>query len=297
MALHVLEDVAVTAEFYPPVRPSSVTCALYDSAGTVLGASLTTTVDALAGTVGTPTSDTEFPVTLSAGTATVGRRYWYVSGSSGAHESLVTLGELASTTWTLEAPPATSAVASSDLTRGARCTAALTTTHTATRGTNYRLVWTVTPVVGTATTKWVQLVHVVAQCFRAPVLADEAARYLAMAFPGRSAVANAGYFRELAERSSDRVYRKLRATERWPWLVGDQDVFRDSGLVALRIELAQEGLVPPGFDPSGYRRQQEDELDKQFQEAVAQLWIDDNDDGAVDVAEVSSRFNVSLVRA
>jgi hypothetical protein len=187
-------------------------------------------------------------------------------------------------------------VASSDLIKGARCTASLTTTHTATRGTNHRLVWTVTAASG-AVSKYVQIVHIVAQFFREPILADEAARYLSMAFPGRASVANAGYFRELAERSSERVSRKLRATERWPWLVGDQEVFRDCGLVALRIELAQEGMVPPGFDPSGYRRQQEDELDKQFQEAVAQLWIDDNDDGAVDVAEVSTRFNVSLVRA
>lgn len=296
MALLVLEDVAATAEFYPPVRPSSVTCALYDSGGTLIGASLTTSVDTFAATIATVTDSTTFTATVSAGTPRIGRRYWYVSANTYAHESLVRLGELASTSWQLEAPPATSSVVATDMLKGARCTASLTTTHTATRGTNFRLEWTVTDAGGTVS-KWTQIVHVVKQFFRDPVLPDEAARYLSVAFPGRATAANAGYFREVGERSSARVWRKLWATQRWPWLVGDQEAFRDCGTVALRIELSLDGLVPPGFDPSQYRRQQEDELDRQFQEAIAQLWIDSGDDGGVTAEEPAKRFNVSMVRA
>lgn len=296
MATLVLEGLAATVEWYPPTRPASVTASLYDSSGNQLASSLTTTVDAYQGIIGSVTTDNVFAVSNVAVTPAVGRRYWYVSASTGAHESMVRLGELAAGVWTLESTPATSAVSSSDLLRGARCTASLTSTHTGNRGTNFRLVWTVTPVTGSIA-KYTQIVHVVAQFFRDPILADEAARYLSHAFPGRSAVANAGYFRELAERSSERVARKLRSTERWPWLVGDQEVFRDCGIVALRIELALEGLIPAGHDAGQYRRQQEDELDKQFQEAVAQLWVDDNDNGAQDVGETSWRGNVSMVRA
>ena len=69
-------------------------------------------------------------------------------------------------------------------------------------------------------------------------------------------------------------------------------------MLALRIECAlTDGLVPSGYDPALYIEQQEQSLARLVRETVANMWVDKNDDGAVDEArEITKLYTIDAVR-
>lgn len=293
MAVYILEDRSTAIEFVPPEPPTSATISFKSPAGTELVAPAVT-VDSTNTTVGiNVASQTEFVVGAA---LTPGRQYWWLSVDSSTARSLVRCAEYAAPVAKLEAPPPTDVVQYGDTIRGARLTATISTTGSATRALNHHAEWTVTGTDGIVRV-YQQAVHVVRCLFREAVMPDEAARYLAGAFPSVSLDRPWGYFAELARRSSRRVERKLLAGQRYQHLVGDHDVFADAGIVALRIELALEGLVPSAFDPIDYVKKTDTELGDAIQEAISGCWYDVNDDGVVDTdTEVSSFYSMRLVR-
>lgn len=293
MAVYVLEDRSSVIEFVPPQRPASATCSFKSPSGTELQAP-TVTPDSTDTTIGaTVTSSTQFQI----GAAVVpGRAYWLVSSEAGAHESLIRCARYASGVAYLESPPPGNSVLTGDAVKGARLTASLSSAATATRDLNHRVEWTVTGADGVVRV-YQQTVHVVRCLFDPAVSPDAASRYLSGAFPNMHHDRPWGYFAELARRSSTRVERKLLAGHRYQHLVGDSGVFGDAGIVALRIELALEGLVPPGFDTTNYVAKTEEDLSRAIQEAVAACWYDEDDDGVVNVdTERPGLFNVTAVR-
>ena len=82
-----------------------------------------------------------------------------------------------------------------------------------------------------------------------------------------------------------------------PYLVGDQSLLADAGMAALRIELARDGLIPPGFDGTTFLDRMEQELKDQLEFSLAGTWHDDNDDGKVDVAEFVGPKTIRLNRS
>lgn len=293
MAVELLEDAAATVEFYPSVKPASATLTLRKPGGSSV-ATPVVTVDTYSQSVSSVTDQTTLVVASASGLA-VGRSYWWTSGTSGGHGGPVRVSEIDGTAVTLESPPP-GVLASGDTLTGLRCTAPLTATHTATRGLHYRLEWTVTDAAG-ATHDYRQAAHVVRVRFHEPISAAEVARYVSRMHPGAAVSADHGYYAELADRASTRVRRRLEASGRYPHLVGEPDALRDAGLVSLRLELSMEGLIPAGMDPQTYADAQEKELDRQVELAVAGLWHDSDDDGAVDVRETQHRGSIGLVRS
>lgn len=293
MAAYILENRSTLIEFVPPEAPASATCSFKDPGGAEK-ATLSVTVDATNTTVGaTVTSSTVFQVGAA---LTPGRQYWWRSVDAGAHRALIRCAEYASGVAQLEAPPPGSSVQTGDTITGARLTTTIPDTAVTERGLNHRVEWTVTGVDGIVRT-YIQAIHVVRSLFRPACLADEASRYLAGAFPHMQVDRPYGYFAELARRASSRVERKLIAGQRFQHLVGDHGAFVDAGIVALRIELALEGLMPPGFDPTNYVARTEEELGQSIQEAIAGLWYDADDDGVVETdTEVSGFYSMRLVR-
>lgn len=293
MAAYILEDRSTLIEFVPPEAPASATCSFKDPGGAEK-ATPAVTVDATNTSVGaTVTSSTEFQVGAA---LTPGRQYWWRSADAGAHKALIRCAEYAGGVARLEAPPPGSSVQTGDVITGARLTATIPDTAVTERALNYRAEWTVTGVDGVVRT-YLQAIHVVRALFRPACLPDEASRYLAGAFPHASIDRPYGYFAELARRASNRVERKLLAGQRFQHLVGDHGAFADAGVVALRIELALEGMMPPGFDPTNYVARTEEELGQAIQEAIAGLWYDADDNGVVDQGtEVSGFYSMRLVR-
>lgn len=291
MATYLLENRDGFIEYVSPERPASATLSFKDPSGSEL-ATPTATVDPTSTTVTAVTSTDEFTV----GSALVpGREYLWVSTSDGAHASLVRCAEYDGRVVKLESPPAASVVVVGDLIVGARITATIPASALATRDLHYRAEWTVTGADGLVRV-YTQEVHVGRTLFRPACTPDQAARYLSGAFPHLAVERTWGYFAELARRASARVERKLIAGKRYPNLVGDSNAFGDAGLVALRVELAQEGLIPPGFEPTGYMRSQEQALGEAVNEAISGLWYDKDDDGAVGENETEGFYAISMVR-
>lgn len=294
MAVYILENRSTLVEFVPPERPASATCSFKDASGAELAAPAATLDAGVTAQVDTVVTPSQFTVTGSA--LTPGRQYW-LSGDGGGVPtySLVRIARSDPTYTWLEAAPAVE-VSNGEAFYAARLTATIPSTAVGERALNYRMEWTVTGEDGVVRV-YQQAIHVVRCLFRAAVTPDEAARYLAGAFPAMQVDRPWGYFAELARRASGRVERKLLAGQRYQHLVGDFAAFTDAGVVALRLELALEGLVPPGYDPANYVTKTDEELGQAIQEATAGLWYDQDDDGVVlPDTEVGGFYSMKLVR-
>jgi len=297
VAQEVTEDTAATVIEYPDgAAPSSATATFYNSTGTEKSTP-TVTIDTIGSggtsTLGVVTSQTVFAVDDATG-ITAGRQYWLTSADGWAAD--VSVSQVDGLNITLEhAPPGV--IAASDTLVGLRLSVTLSaTTDTKDRGLNNRVEWVVTgsdsverryrTIVDVVKTPWPDAVH-----------ADDAARYLAMAFPGYATGLDAGHYFELARRASQRVRNILRSDGNYPHMVGDRSVFGSAGLAALRLECATaDALIPAGFDPSQYLIDQEQVLRRLIAEAVANNWIDRDDDGAVEPGEVQPMFTMRAVR-
>lgn len=296
MATEVTEDTAATVIEYPDAAaPSSATATFYTATGTAKGTP-TVTIDTIGSggtsTLGTVTSQTAFVVD-DATSITAGRQYWLTSGDGWS--AAVSVSQVDGVNITLEhAPPGV--IALGDTMVGLRLSVSLTTTDTKDRGLNNRVEWVVTGS-DSVVRRYRSIVDVVKTPWGDAVSPDDAARYLAMAFPGYATGLDAGHYVELAKRASQRVRNILRADGNYPHMVGDRDVFGSAGLAALRLECATaDALIPAGFDPSQYLNDQEQVLRRLIAEAVANNWIDRDDDGAVEPGEVSPMYTMRAVR-
>lgn len=299
MALELIHNTASPVAFAPtdlPARVSSATLSFCAPGGDEQSTpSVTVSAVGSGGSarVTAVTSQVAFVVDNATG-ITPGAQVWAetTDGWTGA----VRVSEVTGTTVTIEAAPPGTITTATNL-YGLTMSATIPSAALGTRGTHFRLDWTITDSDG-GTHKRRQMAHVCSMTFRAAVTDDEVARYMAATFPGFGAGLDAGHFRELARRSSSRVKRLLQTSGNFAHLVGDQDAFVDCGLTALRIELATgDGLVPAGYDPSTYVGDQERALRQQVAEAVASNWVDRDDDGVVDADDTRSMFAIRAVRA
>jgi len=296
MAIEVTEDAATTVSDYPDrAAPTSATATFYGADGTSK-ATPTVTIDAIGSagtvTVSAVTSQTVLTVDTAAGIA-AGVEYWLTSASGWA--AAVGISEVDGTTITLEHPPP-GTLAVGDTLVGLRMTVTLTAADLSDRGLNHRVEWVVTDSLGTVR-RYRTIVDVVKTPWPDAVTADDAARYLSLAFPGYATGLDAGHYFELARRASQRVRNILRADGNYPHMVGDRAVFGSAGLAALRLECAtSDALVPAGYDPTAYQHDQEQVLRRLIAEGVANNWIDRDDDGAVDAGEVAPMYTMRVVR-
>lgn len=298
-----LVDASRAVEFIPPIRPSSATLVFRDPSGNSLSTP-TVTVDALSRTVTVASTAQPAQVATAAtgttGTPTVGWPYWWTSVDDGAHESLVVLSEFDATVWTLETPvPGATAIQVGDLFRGARCTATIPASATATKDANYTLEWTIVGADG-LTYVYQDAAHVCRTLYRVAVSVAEARAFVTDAFPSHADTRSYGYFRRLAERASERVWRRLKRGGHLLQLVkssGSSSIFQGAGEVAVRIELLREFIVPPGaMDITQYRSQLDTELDREIEDAMTGVVYDADDDGAVDVGDEISSWSIPLRR-
>lgn len=280
MDVLLLEDRSTLVEFYPPERPASATCAFLSPRGVSL-ASPAASVDDLQRTITAVDADDPTLSTVSGATGSFadGRRYWWLSSSGGGAEDLVRLSEQtgASTVAFDDAPPA--GFAANDTLRGARLTTTIPSTATTTRDLNYRVQWTVTGADGVVRI-YTQLAHVVATQYRPAVSASEARAYLAEMWPDQVYSRRRGFFVGLAERASERVWKRVRTSGRFQHLLGDPGDFAAAGRIAMDIELLAHQLVPPAvIDRVQYRSDLERQLQHEVDEVLGSRPYDEADTG------------------
>lgn len=298
-----LVDAARVVEFTPPVRPSSATLVFRSPSGTSL-ATPAVTVDALSRTVSAAHATlpaSKFTAATGSGTPVVGRSYWWTSSDDGAHEALVTCGEIDANVWTLEAPvPGSTSVQVGDLIRGARMTATIPSTATTDKAENYLLEWTVT---GADSIVYVYqtVAHVARTLYQVAVTPGQARAWVTDAYPAHASGRSYGYFRRLAARASERVWKRLKKGGHLAHLInssGATSIFEAAGEVAVRRELLTEFIVPPTvLDSNTYREQLDAELDREIADALGGTVYDADDSGSVDEGEAINVVSIPLRRS
>lgn len=277
-----IQDQAGTLEAYPSGRPTSAEVTVYRPGGGELVSSSSATVDSTSTTIdGAPTSNQVFAVASASGLA-VGRSYALESATEGS--SVVEIAEISGVNVTLS-QPASFDLASGDALRGLRLTKALTTANTADRALHYRADWLVTPADGGDVQSIRTMFSIARMQFLPPCTRDDVVRYLSFQFPSAVARYNGEEMANIAERASARVVRLVESTGRAPELIGRADLFSDAGLLALKLVLADDGLVPQAgtIDLLEFTDSTRRALQQAVTEAVrAAQWYDADDDGVVD---------------
>jgi len=300
MAIELLEDQAATIKLLPDMleeRPASATVKFQkpsETGSTALASGSATLGSWSTAVTGTPSSQTDFSVSSVANIA-AGDTVW-LETTDGWKGSVLVSEVTAAGAVTLEAPPPGTVTAGASI-YAFELTFDLTAAHTADRDLNYKAVWIVTDNAG-AKKAFQQIYHVVRTQFSDAVTAQETSRYVALQYPGYAASVDAGHYEEIAKRASDRVRMRVQGSGSYCHLVGDPSQFRlDAGIHSLRIELARDGLVPPGYDPSQYLSDQERALSRSIGDALRALqWYDGDDSGTVQKDEVKKTFTVRAVR-
>lgn len=296
MAIELVQSESATVTLAPDQRPSSATAVLVDPQGETAQASTAAVLDTVsAKTVASVGSSPDVLVLDDVADLRVDHEYWYASANGWGAKVRVSEIDTSATQVTLEAAPPGTPEASDTL-YPLELDLTVTAAATATRGRHFRLQWEVTGADG-GIYHYQQSAHVVRMLYRDPVTPDEVARYGQAAHPNWARRQTYGRFREIARRANDRVKRILVSVETYPDMLGDHDAFRDAGEIAVRVELAREGLVPPGFDPGEYEHEQQRSLRRAVSEAVAGQHVDRNDDGAVQPDEIRRVHTIGLVRA
>lgn len=284
------KDQTASVEFISPVRPTSATLAFVSPKGVTLS-SPSVTLDSASRAVAS-VGDFSFTVAPGAGVVVAGRAYWLVNPDEGA--ALVVPSLVSGSTVSYEDALAVTVTTSCSLV-GAVLSASIPASALTQLGQYYMLRWTVTLASGNVAT-YTNSACVCRSVFLPPMTPDVAARHAGYAFPSIAASKRAEYWRGLADRASRRVEQRILGTGRFPYLVGDQTLLQDAGMAALRIELARDGLIPPGFDGPTFIDRMEQELKDQLEYSLSGAWHDDNDDGKVDVSEFVGPKTIRLVR-
>lgn len=295
-----LKDRTGAVEFYPPTRPASATLVFRSPGGTSL-ATPTVTVDALSRTVSAIDStipEQRFTAATGTGTPVVGRGYWWTSTDSGGHSALVYLAELASSQWTLESPvPGATKVQVGDTLTGARLTATVPASATDEIGQHYSLEWTVTGADG-AVSIYQRTAHVCRTLYQPAMDAGRAAAFAAEAYPSHYTARTWGYWRRVAERAAERVWKEVAKNGRFPHLIGNSDAFATAGEVALEIELAAQNIVRPSVvDADGHKVSLAELLKEEVDTAISGQRYDENDNAVVDGEDETPILNfIAAVR-
>jgi hypothetical protein len=277
-------------ELIPARRPASATLAFVGPSGSSIS-SPSVTLDNTNRTIAS-VGDFSFTVAAGAGTLAAGRVYWVVSPTEPAFT--VRLSDVNGSTCSYEDKPAGTITTSCTLV-GARLTATVLAANVGQTGQNYQLRWTVTGADGVVTTHH-EMAAITRVVFNPPVTAAVVARHAGYAMPHVAATRPADYWDDIARRACKRVEQRIIASGKLPALIGDQSLLEDAGFAAMQIELARDGLVPQGFDLPSFLTQMEDEMRSQMEYALSNVWHDDNQDGAVEDAELRGPKSIRLMR-
>ena len=278
----ILEDQSGTLEVYPDSRPSSATITIFKPGGEELVASTAATVDSLSTTVASKTSDEVFVVASASGFV-VGRKYLLIG--AGGDSSPIEISEIDGTTITLAHPPAIP-VAVSDSIVGLRVSYTLASSKTGERDLYYRAEWLVTPTSGDV--QGIQSTFdVVRMQFTDPCTSDTVKRYLSFQFPSAISRYSSEELNNIAERASNMVTRAVDSIGRRAHLYGSPEMFTEAGLIAMKIVLADDGLIPQAgqLDVLEYLENLRRSFKSHVHQATQSGWYDKDDDGVVETGE------------
>ena len=283
-AKQVVQNTSATLSVVPSQAVSSCAVSVFKPDGTALVSGATATVDSTSLSVlVAPTSDQPQRFRVSGTSLVVGKSYLITSADgptsvfkvSSLEEQYVTVDQ-----------PISFDVAVGDTVKGVECSYSLSASHTGTRGLFNRAEFTLTPSSGDKTVM-TQIFHITRMVFRDPVTADDVKRFLSYQFPSSANRYQPGELADIAKRASEQVMRYVEASGRFPNLVASSEIFRDAGVLSLKLCLADDGLIPnpQTVDVIEYTNTIRQHLNEAVRVALKSGWYDKNDDGSVDTGE------------
>jgi hypothetical protein len=237
---------------------------------------LTSASEAVASVV----SDDQITV-VDAADFTVGYPVWHDES-----ETRLWVARISGTTVTFEGPPAEPFAIGDTLTQDRlRLVATIANTLTTVLGTDHQLRWTVT-----YTDASVEVIdrpcYVVASVFRESPRREDCARLLATTYPSMAQDFVGERLRHLTLRAQAMVRRAIQETGRYGHLTGDSQAFYEAGLVACKIALIDEGLVPRNVDQTQHTQQLHSRFHGAIMQALKTLTAyDDDESGTIESHE------------
>ena len=298
-----LEDVAGTIRFVPPVRPASATVSWYKAGSStaeftsacVIGGDAAGFADM---TVTAVNSQTEVVVS-SLGSLAAVTKYteWLYLRAADNWGGPVRLGEFDTATKTLyfaSPPPGTIEVG--DTIHGLVLSASVGAAYTAERGL-YRAIWAVTDQYTADVTNHQTVEYVVRTQFRESVEPADVSAFISVAFPNYETGLTHSDYAQIAEDASQAVRMRIQASNQYPHLIGNPDVFRTVRHQAIRYTLALQNFIPPGYDPAAYQEDATRDFARNMSLVQKSLqWYDADDSGTVGSDEMRSLGTIRAVR-
>ena len=281
-----LQSENATVFAVPSFVPTSAKVSVYKPDGAAIFENQDATIDSFSASISSQSAS--IPEKLSVSSISgleQGRPYLVISPDTGEF-SVCKISKATGTDVYLDQPPSFE-VLSGDRLYGIFCSHSLTAAQLSELGLFYRAEFTLTPATGDKI-KITQVFHVCRMQFQDPVTVDDVKRVLAFQFPS---AANRYQYQELVDiagRASAMVMRQVEASGRYTQLLGDPEMFKDAGLYALRVILADQNLVPQASttDVVEYITAMNKRMQEEVRTALkAGQWYDKNDDGVVNENE------------
>ena len=289
-AIQVLQNQSATLEIASISQSSSCTVSVYKPTGSAIVSDASATLDATIATITSQEAASPETLIVSSVSGFVAGRPYLIESQQGPTSVLI-LSEVQASGGKLvfDAPPPF-AITDGDTVRGARISYVLGSANTTERDLYYRAEFTVTPTSGDVYKRQVMF-HVCRTQFQDPVTLDDVKRVLSFQFPSSASAYQPGQLREMAERASNMVLRQIEASGKLPHLVSSPGAFKDAGLYALRLVLADDNLIPQAgtTEITEYVQAMSRQMQEECRTAIkAGQWYDKDDDGVVDPRETGA---------
>ena len=289
-AIQVLQNQSATLEIAGISQSSSCTVSVFKPSGTAMVTDAAATLDTTNTTIQSQEGASPETLNVSSVSGFVAGRPYIIESTLG-QTSVLILSQVQSAGNKLifDSPPSF-AITNGDTVRGARISYVLASANTGERDLYYRAEFTVTPSSGDVYKRQIMF-HVCRTQFQDPVTLDDLKRVLSFQFPSSASAYQPGQLREMAERASNMVLRQIEASGKLPHLVSSPGAFKDAGLYALRLVLADDNLIPQAgtTEITEYIQAMTKQMTQECRTAIkAGQWYDKNDDGAVDPRETGA---------
>ena len=289
-AIQILQNQSGTLEVVASSQVSSAIVSVYKPDGTAMVSGASATIDTTNTTIQSQTGSSPETLNVTDVAGFVVNRPYLVESQHG-QDSLLYLSQSYDSPdkLVMDAAPAF-AITSGDTIRGARVSYVLAAGNTTERDLYYRAEFTITPTSGDVYTRQVMF-HVCRTQFQDPVTLDDLQRVLSFQFPSSADAYQTGQLREMAERASNMVLRQIEASGKLPHLISSPAAFKDAGLYALRLVLADDNLIPQAgtTEMVDYLQAMQKAMTLECRTAIkAGQWYDKNDDGKVGSRETGA---------
>ena len=284
MDLQFLKDQIGTLEIFPSALVTSADVAVYKPDGAILVSSTSATVDSTSTTITSQTAGNPNRLHLSSVSGFVVGRKYLIQGTDG-EEFQVTISSIdTSSNHILVNVPPPFDIQNGDLIKGTRVAYSIPAAKLNVLDTYFRAEFTCTTAAGVFNeTVFFDVVRMQFNIRSAELVK----RLITFQFPSAASRFETGMIEEIADRAHKMILDKIRATGRFPHLYGSPDMFDEAYQHAVRLVLADFGMIPNAgaVDVIEYMNLYRDKLREALDIASQANGYDKDNDGTIDQFE------------